>query len=551
MADNATLAPVTPPIYCKHCARRLATISPDGTVHTASHASSGSQDPDPSPGEANAHACTAAPTCACAPFDSLYVALQDAEREHQGLLDKKPNHGGRARAHGRLRAAKIAFGNLVLEVQMQGTGTLDAASHRDGETRLESLGRTISMDLGDAASEAGEGSMAGEGLNRSSLGQGQMTQPVPRHSASTWRSRKRIQFTADVPDRDDYRGSDEYCRTHNDYAPGRYTPSDGCEYLDTSGSNQTFLRFTGQRRVRDRWVDVETQEGVENEDGVVVKTGPSKRKKRPGTEIESSKEAIQEDTASNDTSVSSRELRMARRARERDLDAGAGDASVPRKRSRSRKNSNDSSVVIPDSDAHVIARVDAGLEVASMKAIESAASTFQQGPERIFTVQITGSGVGEMFNELGDTESADRFEGKEAQVDHIVPHDMSTTPGKTVDDQQNISAAGTHTHTARRSDDGCPEGRNGNAIAGTLQHSVSGVVLEKLPSTMSSVASIAQQIPHRSQDILVTAPLLTPTTPQQHTIPAPSMDPDNLSYQALHSVTAAQDPGALHCNPTA
>jgi hypothetical protein len=493
MADNATLAPVTPPIYCKHCARRLATISSDGTVQTASYACSDSQDLDPSPSETNAHACTAAPTCACASFDGLYVALQDAEREHQGLLDKKPNHGGRARAHDRLRAAKIAFGNLVLEVQMQGTGTLDAASHRHGETRLELHGRTISMSLGDAASEADEGSMVGEGLNRSSLGQGQMTQPVPRHSTSTWRSRKRIQFTADVPDRDDYRGSDEYCRTHSDYAPGRYTPSDGCEYLDTSGSNQTFLRFTGQRRVKDRWVDVETQEGVENEDGVVVETGPSKRKKRPGTETESREKAIQGDTASNDTSVSSRELRMARRARERDLDAGAGDASVPRKRSRSRKNSNDSSVVIPDSDAHVIARVDAGLEIASMKATESAASTFQQGPQRIFTMQITGSGVGEMFNELGDTENADRFEGKEAQVDHIVPHDMSTTPGKTVDDQQNISAAGKHTHTAQRSDDGCPEGRNGNAIPGTLQHSVSGVVLEKLPCTMSSVASIAQQ----------------------------------------------------------
>jgi hypothetical protein len=514
-------------------------------VQTASHTCSDSQDPDPSLSETNAHACTAAPTCACAPFDSLYVALQDAEREHQGLLDKKPNHGGRARAHGQLRAAKIAFGNLVLEVQMQGTGTLDAALHRDGETRLELDGRTISMSLGDAGSEACEGSLVGEGLNRSSLGQGQMTQPVPRHSTSTSRSRKRIQFTADVPDRDDYRGSDEYCRTHSDYAPGRYTPSDGCEYIDTSGSNQTFLRFTGQRRVRDRWVDVETQEEVENEDGVVVKTGPSKRKKRPGTETESREEAIQGDTASNDTSVSSRELRMARRARERDLDAGAGDASVPRKRSRSRKNNNDSSVVMPD----VIARGDAELEIASMKATESAGSTFQQGPQRIFTVQVTGSGVGEMFNELGDTENADRFEGKEAQVDHIAPHDMSTTPGKTVDDQQNISAAGKH--TAQRSDYGCPEGRNGNAIPGTLQHSVSGVVLEKSPSTMSSVASIAQQMPHRSQDTLVAAPLLIPTTPQQHTITAPSMDTDNLSSQTLHSATATQDPGALHCNPTA
>ena len=262
---NTTVTPDIPPSYCKHCARRLATISPDGAVQAVSHKCAHSDDPSHS--ETNAHACTAAPTCACAPFDSLFAELRDAEREHQGLLSKKPNHGGRTRAHDRLRAAKIAFGNLVLEVQMQGTGTLDAVSHGEGDKRLELDGRVTSMSLGDA----GEDSLMGEaeGPKRSSLGQGQMTQPVPRHSALPSQSRKRIQFTADVPDREDYRGSDEYCRTHSEYAPGRYTPSEGCVYLDTSGSNQTFLRFTGQRRVRDKWVDVEMQEEVENEDGAI------------------------------------------------------------------------------------------------------------------------------------------------------------------------------------------------------------------------------------------------------------------------------------------
>jgi hypothetical protein len=517
-------------------------------VQAVSHACSHSDDPSHS--ETNVHACTAVPTCACAPFDGLYVALQNAEHEHQRLLSKKPNHGGRTRAHDRLRAAKIAFGNLVLEVQMQGTGTLGAISHGDGEKRLKLDGRITSMSLGDAASEADEDSLLGEGPKRPSLGQGQKTQPVPRHPTSTAQNRKRIQFTSDVPDREDYRGSDEYCRTHSEYAPGRYTPSEGCEYLDTSGSNQTFLKFTGQRRVRDKWVDVEMQEEVENDDGVITKAGPSKRKKRPNTGTESREEAVEGDTAKNDTTVSSRELRMARRARGRELDAGAGDASVPRKRSRSRKNNNDPSatVLASSSDAQVIAHLDAGLEIAPMEAVESTCPTFQQTPQRIFTMQITGSSGDEMLDGPDDTKRANQYGDKEAQLGPVVPHDVPTIHGETVDDQQSISAA---EHTAQRSDAGCPGGRNGSATPGALQYSVDGAVLGKFPSATSNLASTEQQMPHRSPGTPVTAPLLIPTPPQQHTVPPLSTHADNLSSQTLHSITAVQDPGALHRNPTA
>ncbi|KAF2856847.1 hypothetical protein T440DRAFT_11455 [Plenodomus tracheiphilus IPT5] len=69
-------------------------------------------------------------------------------------------------------------------------------------------------------------------------------------------NRKRLKFSDTVEFRDDYRDSSQYLRTDEKYERGRYAPPDGSEYLDTSGSAQTFLKFTGVRRVKGDWVEV-------------------------------------------------------------------------------------------------------------------------------------------------------------------------------------------------------------------------------------------------------------------------------------------------------
>ncbi|KAI8937855.1 hypothetical protein NX059_005544 [Plenodomus lindquistii] len=69
-------------------------------------------------------------------------------------------------------------------------------------------------------------------------------------------SLKRLKFSDSVEFRDNYRDSSEYLRTDKKYVRGRYACLGGSEYLDTSGSAQSFLKFTGVKRVKDHWVEV-------------------------------------------------------------------------------------------------------------------------------------------------------------------------------------------------------------------------------------------------------------------------------------------------------
>ncbi len=79
--------------------------------------------------------------------------------------------------------------------------------------------------------------------------------PKRTHSAPSVFKRKRLKFSDSVEFRDDYRNYLELSRSHESYVPGRYAPPDE-GYLDTSGAEQSALKFSGVKRVKGGWVEV-------------------------------------------------------------------------------------------------------------------------------------------------------------------------------------------------------------------------------------------------------------------------------------------------------
>lgn len=96
--------------------------------------------------------------------------------------------------------------------------------------------------------------------------------PSPKRSRSTNSvpGRKRLKFSDSVEFHETYRSSEEYHRPSDAYVRGRNAPPEGSEYMDTSGSGQTFLRFTQMKKVGAKWVEL-SEDDLEK-----------KRKKSPG-----------------------------------------------------------------------------------------------------------------------------------------------------------------------------------------------------------------------------------------------------------------------------
>jgi hypothetical protein len=86
--------------------------------------------------------------------------------------------------------------------------------------------------------------------------------PSPKRSLSAASStgRKRLKFSDSVEFHDDYRSSEQYHRPSETYVRGRNAPPEGYEYMDTSGSGLTFLKFTGMKKVGTKWVELSGEE---------------------------------------------------------------------------------------------------------------------------------------------------------------------------------------------------------------------------------------------------------------------------------------------------
>jgi molecular chaperone GrpE (heat shock protein) len=233
IATDKELLKATTRITCKDCNRQFATISTEDRLV---------------PCNPQQQKCTS-----CEPFQELYETLQSREQEHAALLDKGPTHLGRVTAHWKYRNARVALENFLINIEAPDKTTQAAfVTHADGvQTEREAELNGISKH--------GEKNVHGLPTEVSPTTKRRLAQK----SGDSNTERKRIKFTDTVQESPQYRTTLEYYRGAKEYVPGKYGAAEGSELLDTSGSTLTFAKFTGQKKVGPRFVDIVEREVVD------------------------------------------------------------------------------------------------------------------------------------------------------------------------------------------------------------------------------------------------------------------------------------------------
>ncbi len=233
---------------CKQCDRQFASISAQGGLI---------------PFTRQGQDCVS-----CEPFLGLYEDLQTKEMEHTALLDRGPKHHGRAMAHEKLRNAKVALENFLINVEAPNTAKLEFA--RASSTDCKEPEQPEHLDNPESAGEFQGDQQAVNGFSspiRHSLTTNASPTMKHRLACASNIERKRIKFTESVEERAEYRSVSEFYRGGKEYIPGRYVPAEGSEFLDTSGSTLTFAKFTGQRKIGSKFIDIlPTTKGHEDVD---------------------------------------------------------------------------------------------------------------------------------------------------------------------------------------------------------------------------------------------------------------------------------------------
>ncbi|XPS71279.1 hypothetical protein M3J09_003467 [Ascochyta lentis] len=271
---NQSLTTSTPPgpatsIQCRHCNRHLATTSvEDGFVPSVSQAQ---------------------PCALCEPFLGLHKTLQTREQEHKALSDRGPKHHGRALAHERFRNSRVALENFLISIEAPNKASFDVAqagfANRADPAQPDSKAEMARPDDGQRVSR--EEPLQVEQIPPTRIPP-VIKRGLKRDSRAVNSERKRIKFTESVEERPEYRSFSEFYRAGNGYIPGRYVVAEGSEYLDTSGLNLTFTKFTGQKKVGSTFVDVvpkkEPQEGGGSVPAVRGKRRGNRKHKQGGQE---------------------------------------------------------------------------------------------------------------------------------------------------------------------------------------------------------------------------------------------------------------------------
>ncbi|KAF2823444.1 hypothetical protein CC86DRAFT_299253, partial [Ophiobolus disseminans] len=217
------------PIRCKSCARVLVTVSSDGIVPTAFTGG-----------------CEV-----CKQFRPLYDAMQTADEHYATYKDRRDDYSPKRDAFALLKMTNLAFNNWLLNVEAIGedaqdplpnteqeadSATLEEESTKRGTKRVRSLSPTT-----------GHPSITD-------------TDAKGRRNKKVLPMRKRLKFSDAVKFREDYRTCSEFLRSDEAYVPGRYALPEGSEYLDTSGSAKTAVKFLGMKKVGKVWVEVDTED---------------------------------------------------------------------------------------------------------------------------------------------------------------------------------------------------------------------------------------------------------------------------------------------------
>lgn len=234
-ATSHELSKTATHVKCKHCNRQVTTIPAEGGLVPCSP---------------EQQKCTS-----CEPFLELYETLQSREQEHTALLDKGPKHHGRITAHWKYRNARVALENFLIDIEapdetMFATSQAAFVTHADGVL--------TEREAGLYGNSERHGEKNGHALPT------EFSPTTKRKLAQKFggsdTERKRTKFTDTGEESPQYRSTMEYYRGAKEYVPGRYGAAEGSELLDTSGSTLTFAKFTGQRKVGPKFVDIVERE---------------------------------------------------------------------------------------------------------------------------------------------------------------------------------------------------------------------------------------------------------------------------------------------------
>ncbi|KAI4929284.1 uncharacterized protein J4E92_004948 [Alternaria infectoria] len=293
-------------VKCKSCARVLAVVSATGLVPTTS--------PDAS------HAgCST-----CQRFDSLYDAIREADTEW-AVLENKRDSISKSFARDNHKRAHMEFDNWLMTVEAPGPAR--DAQNEHPENKDHGGGDSINDDKQDIdgpkrrRSHSPTTQRSGESSDTAPHGQQGISlslRPSPKrsHSSSASISRKRLKFSDSVEFHENYRTSEQYHRPSETYARGRNAPPEGSEYMDTSGSGLTFLKFTGTKKVGAKWVELSEEELAKQSEKAKTwaqlrKLATAGKSKADTPEADAEVEVRQDDDAPQDA----RAARLARRAK--------------------------------------------------------------------------------------------------------------------------------------------------------------------------------------------------------------------------------------------
>jgi hypothetical protein len=265
-------------IRCRSCARELATVSHSGLVLIP---------------PAEGQGCDT-----CQQFEALFKAMEAADNAYASFSGRRDNYGPKCTASANFRKAHIDFHNWLLAVEAvedkqesMPHGEVDAAAadkqQHQGTKRSRSQSPTPETSVSTSSPDCGSSTVS-----------------LPK--------RKRLKFSQTVEFREEHRPCQQFSRTEEEYVRGRYAPPEGSGYLDTSGSFKSFLKFTGMKKIKDKWIDV-----WEDDDDGDEKKSKKKSTHSAAAEEDSFEETEEQPMQTDDQngSVDARAERLARRRR--------------------------------------------------------------------------------------------------------------------------------------------------------------------------------------------------------------------------------------------
>ncbi|CAE7206319.1 hypothetical protein PTTW11_09533 [Pyrenophora teres f. teres] len=241
-------------IKCKSCARVLATVAPTGLAPTAS--------PETSKG------CDT-----CQQFSTLFDAVQAADMDWATYQNKRDSIT-KSFARENYKRAHMEFHNWLMTVEVPAV-----SKRRDHETYPDEVeveqqdqGTKRRHSLSPTVQEFSNTIEMPDGLAQHNHNISLSLRPSPKRwrSAASLPGRKRLKFSETVEFPSSYRNSEEYHRPSETYVRGRNAPPEGSEYMDTSGSGQTFFRFTQMKKVGAKWVELSEEELAKKKEGAKV-----------------------------------------------------------------------------------------------------------------------------------------------------------------------------------------------------------------------------------------------------------------------------------------